>query len=167
MTDAVDAIRELWLAERSDLDTWPSGVVGRVQRLSRILERELRQFDAQHSLEAGEFDVLTTLYRSGPPYRMTAGAFLKASMVTSGAITKRIDRMESRGLVERVRPSGGDRRSVQIQLTEQGKQVVDDVFPLHLENEERILSALSRQECDDLARLLRRLLESFGDVSLT
>ncbi|MGW0736660.1 MarR family winged helix-turn-helix transcriptional regulator [Streptomyces sp. NPDC002851] len=167
MTDAVDVIRDLWRAERPDLDTWPTGVVGRVQRLSRLLERELRVFDTRHGLEAGEFDVLTTLRRSGPPYRMTAGAFLKASMVTSGAVTKRIDRMEARGLVERVRPSGGDRRSVQIQLTEKGIQLIDDIFPLHLDNEERMLSALSREECEQLSRLLRRLLESFGDASLT
>ncbi|MEU3253459.1 MarR family transcriptional regulator [Streptomyces sp. NPDC006997] len=166
MTDAVDAIRDLWRAERPDLDTWPTGIVGRVQRLSRILERELRFFDSRHGLEAGEFDVLTTLRRSGPPYRMTAGAFLKASMVTSGAVTKRIDRMEARGLVERVRPAGGDRRSVQIQLTDKGMEMVDELFPLHLENESQLVSALSREECEELSRLLRRLLESFGDSSL-
>ncbi|MFB4301044.1 MarR family winged helix-turn-helix transcriptional regulator [Actinomadura sp. NTSP31] len=167
MSDAVDAIRDLWHAERPDLDTWPSGVVGRVQRLSRVMEHELRQFDTRHGLEAGEFDVLTTLRRSSPPYRMTAGAFLKASMITSGAVTRRIDRMESRGLVERVRPKGGDRRSVQIQLTEKGKKICDELFPQHLENEVRMLSALTRNECDELARLLRKLLESYGDTSLT
>jgi DNA-binding MarR family transcriptional regulator len=166
MADAVDVIRDLWHAERPDLDTWPTGVVGRVQRLSRILERELRSFDARQGLEAGEFDVLTTLRRSGPPYRMTAGAFLRASMVTSGAVTKRIDRMESKGLVERVRPTGGDRRSVQIQLTEEGMRVVDEVFPRHLANEEHLVSALSQDECEELAKLLRRLLESYGDTSL-
>jgi len=167
MTDAVDAIRDLWRSERPDLDTWPVGIVGRVQRLSRILERELRLFDTRHGLESGEFDVLTTLRRSGPPYRMTAGAFLKASMVTSGAITKRIDRMEARGLVERVRPPGGDRRSVQIQLTDKGMQVIESLFIAHLENEMRMLNALSREECEDLAQLMRRLLESFGDTTLT
>ncbi|MEU8707499.1 MarR family transcriptional regulator [Streptomyces sp. NPDC048565] len=167
MSDAVDAIRDLWRAERPDLDTWPAGIVGRVQRLSRTLERELRQFDTRHGLESGEFDVLTTLRRSGPPYRMTAGAFLKASMITSGAVTRRIDRMEARGLVERVRPQGGDRRSVQIQLTEKGKREADALFPQHLENEIRMLSALSQEESDELARLLRKLLESHGDTSLT
>lgn len=142
--------------------------MGRVQRLSRTLERELRQFDTtRHGLKAGEFDVLTTLRRSGPPYRMTAGAFLKASMITSGAVTRRIDRMEVRGLVERVCPQGGDRRSVQIQLTEKGKQEAGALFPQHLENEVRMLSALGREESDELARLLRKLLESHGDTSLT
>ncbi|MFD6618777.1 MarR family winged helix-turn-helix transcriptional regulator [Streptomyces albidoflavus] len=167
MSDAVDVIRDLWRAECPEYDTWPSGVIGRIQRLSRTLDRELRHFDAQHGMESGEFDVLTTLRRSGPPYRMTAGAFLKASMVTSGAVTKRIDRMEARGLVERVRTPNGDRRSVQIQLTEEGMRVIDDLFPLHLDNEEKMLSALSREECEQLAHLLRRLLESFGDTSLT
>jgi DNA-binding MarR family transcriptional regulator len=167
MTDAVDAIRSLWRAEHPDLDTWPVGVVGRVQRLNRLLEREMRAFHNQHGVEPGEFDVLTTLRRSGPPYRMTAGAFLKASMVTSGAVTKRIDRMEARGLVERVRPRVGDRRSVMIQLTDKGMRLVDGVFAPHLDNEEQLMSALSRTECDQLSQLLRRLLESFGDVSLT
>ncbi|MFJ6692972.1 MarR family winged helix-turn-helix transcriptional regulator [Streptomyces sp. NPDC091294] len=166
MADAVDIIRELWRSERPDLDTWPVSIVGRVQRLSRILERELKAFDNRHGLESGEFDVLTTLRRSGPPYRMTAGAFLKASMVTSGAITKRIDRMEARGLVERVRLPAGDRRSVQIRLTDKGIQLIDELFPLHLENEMRLLQALSAEEAEQLAGLLRRLLESFGDTSL-
>ncbi|WP_416316198.1 MarR family winged helix-turn-helix transcriptional regulator [Streptomyces sp. S584] len=111
--------------------------------------------------------MLTTLRRSGPPYRMTAGAFLKASMITSGAVTRRIDRMEAKGLVERVRPQSGDRRSAQIQLTEKGKQEADALFPQHLENEVRMLSALGREESDELARLLRKLLESHGETSLT
>ncbi|MFH8617007.1 MarR family winged helix-turn-helix transcriptional regulator [Streptomyces sp. NPDC017979] len=167
MTDAVDVIRELWREERPDLDTSPVGVVGRIQRLSRVLDRELKLFDGRHGLESGEFDVLTTLRRSGPPYRMTAGAFLKASMVTSGAVTKRIDRMEARGLVERVRPTVGDRRSVQIELTEKGMQVIDELFPLHLENESRMLAALEAEESEELARLLRKLLTAYGDTTLT
>lgn len=167
MSDAVDIIRSQWRTERPDLDTWPTGIVGRVQRLSRILDKELRAFDVGHGLEAGEFDVLTTLRRSGAPYRMTAGAFLKASMITSGAVTKRVDRMESKGLVERVRLAAGDRRSVQIQLTEKGLRTIDALLPLHLENSEHMVTALSREESEQLAVLLRRLLESFGDTSLT
>lgn len=166
MSDAVDVIRELWHEERPDLDTWPVGVIGRVQRLSRLLDRELKAFDGRYGLDVGEFDVLTTLRRSGPPYQMTAGAVLKASMVTSGAVTKRIDRMESKGLVERIRDASGDRRSVQIRLTEGGHRAVDAIFGPHLENEMRLLQALTREEGDQLAVLLRKLLESFGDTSL-
>ncbi len=110
MADAVDAVIDQWRRERPDVDTWPVGVLGRIVRLSRVLEREQKEFFAEHGLEPWEFDVLTTLRRSGKPYELTAGALLKAAMVTSGAITNRIDRMEVKGLVERVRDFG-DRRT--------------------------------------------------------
>lgn len=167
MPDAIDAIRTLWQRERPDLDTGPVAVLGRIQRLSRLLDKELKVFDTRHGLESGEFDVLTTLRRAGAPYQMSAGAFLRASMVTSGAITRRIDRMEAKGLVERVRLPGGDRRAVQIRLTEKGLTVVDDLFGRHLDNEARLVSPLKPDELDQLAALLRKLLESLGDTTLT
>ncbi|MGW6445746.1 MarR family winged helix-turn-helix transcriptional regulator [Lentzea sp. NPDC055074] len=167
MPDAIDLIRELWEHERPDLDTEPVAVLGRVQRLARLIDRELKAFDTRHSLEAGEFDVLTTLRRSGAPYQMSAGAFIKASMVTSGAITRRIDRMEAKGLVERVRVPGGDRRAVLIRLTDKGIELVDDLFAKHLDNEARLVAPLTAEEITQLSDLLRRLLESLGDTTLT
>ena len=167
MPDAIDALMDQWRRERPDVDIWPMGVLGRVVRLTSVLEREYKKFFAEYDLEQWEFDVLTTLRRAGEPYELTAGALLKAALVTSGAITNRIDRLESRGLVERVRDAD-DRRSVRVRLTPQGKQVVDELFAPHIANVARLLQALDRATCDQLADALRTLLESLGDdISLS
>lgn len=90
MSDAMDQLLTQWRRERPDVDVWPMGVIGRITRLSRLLDRELKEFFAGHGLERWEFDVLATLRRSGPPYELTAGALNRAAMVTSGAITNRL-----------------------------------------------------------------------------
>ncbi|MGI5329767.1 MarR family winged helix-turn-helix transcriptional regulator [Actinomadura nitritigenes] len=164
MADAVDDILAQWARERPDLDVRPMGIIGRISRLQMLLHRELRGFFAERGLESWEFDVLATLRRSGAPYELTAGALLKAAMVTSGAITNRIDRMEAKGLVERVRDAG-DRRSVLIRLTPHGLAVVDEAVGAHVENEARLLAPLGPSEREDLAGRLRVLLESLGDAS--
>ncbi|GAA4636965.1 MarR family transcriptional regulator [Actinoallomurus vinaceus] len=165
MADAVDRILDQWRSERPDVDVWPMGVIGRLNRLSRILDRELKEFFSGHGLEHWEFDVLATLRRSGPPYELTAGALNRAAMVTSGAITNRIDRLSARGLVERV-PDEEDRRSVRVRLTDGGRALVDEVVGLHVANEVRLLGALAPDDRDRLADLLRGLLESLGDTSI-
>ena len=165
MTDAVDAVIASWSAERPDLDFWPVGVVGRIQRLSRLLDRAIQEFSAAHGLEQGEVDVLMTLRRAGAPYELSASALLKAAMVTSGAITNRVDRMERKDLVERVRDPN-DRRSVRVRLTAHGRALVDDLIGKHLANEVRLLQGLPRARADKLADLMRELLESLGDTSL-
>ncbi|MFI7452130.1 MarR family winged helix-turn-helix transcriptional regulator [Nonomuraea sp. NPDC049714] len=165
MSDAVDALTAQWRRERPDVDVWPMEVVGRVSRLSRLLERGLRDLFAEHGLESFEFDVLATLRRSGAPYELTAGALLKAAMVTSGAITNRIDKLEAKGLVQRVRDSG-DRRTVRIRLTERGRELIDELLTAHVANEARLLSGLAPADRDHLVALLRGLLESLGDTAL-
>ncbi|WP_274561751.1 MarR family winged helix-turn-helix transcriptional regulator [Streptomyces spiramyceticus] len=167
MSDAVDAIIGQWAAERPDLEEhlWPVHVLGRLQRLGRVLDKEFKSFAAKRGLELGEVDVLITLQRSGPPYELSAGALLKAAMVTSGAITNRIDRMEAKGLVERVR-DGADRRTVNIRLTEGGHEVAREYMGAHLANEARMLREFSREECERMGDSLRKLLESFGDTSI-
>ncbi|MEV4108391.1 MarR family transcriptional regulator [Nonomuraea sp. NPDC049695] len=164
MGDAVDLIMTQWLRERPDVDTWPMGIVGRVSRLARLLDRELKEFFAAHGLERWEFDVLATLRRSGPPYELTAGALNRAAMVTSGAITNRIDRLAAKGLVERM-PDEGDRRSIRVRLTEHGLAKIDELVAPHVENEARLLATLSPEERDQLAGLMRGLLESLGDTT--
>ena len=165
MTDAVDAVIASWSAERPDLDFWPVGVVGRIQRLSRHFDRAIQEFSAAHGLGQGEVDVLMTLRRAGAPYELSASALLKAAMVTSGAITNRVDRMERKDLVERARDPE-DRRSVRIRLTPHGRTVVDDLITEHVANEVRLLDGLPRARADALADLLRELLECLGDTSL-
>ncbi|MEV0273646.1 MarR family transcriptional regulator [Hamadaea sp. NPDC050747] len=161
--DAVDAVIGQWAAERPDVDVSPIQIVGRISRLSRHFERALKTHFAGFDLERWEFDVLATLRRSGKPYELSAGALLKMALVTSGAMTNRIDRLEGRGLVER-RSDPGDRRTVLIRLTTQGRETVDAILVGHMANEERMLAALSPGERRDLEATLRKLLISFGDV---
>jgi len=165
VADAVDAIIDQWRRERPDVadGLWAMAIVGRVQRLNRVLERELAAFFTQHDLQNWEIDMLFTLRRAGLP--LSAGALLRSAMVTSGAITNRIDRLEARGLVERIRDTE-DRRSVLIQLTQGGRDLVDAVLQPHLANEHRIFAALSTEEREALATLLRTTLEHLGDTTL-
>ncbi|MFE9099529.1 MarR family winged helix-turn-helix transcriptional regulator [Actinomadura geliboluensis] len=165
MADAVDAILAQWGRERPDVDVSPMGVIGRISRAQLLLGRELKRFFAERGLESWEFDVLATLRRHGAPYELTAGELLTAAMVTSGAITNRIDRMEAKGLVERVRDPG-DRRSVRIRLTPRGLETVEELVAEHAANEDRLLAALDPAERERLAGALRTLLESLGDTSL-
>jgi DNA-binding MarR family transcriptional regulator len=164
MADAVDAIVGQWRRERPELEVWPMAVVGRISRLSRLLDKELKEFFAAHGLEFFEFDVLATLRRAGTPYELSAGDLLRTSMVTSGAITNRVDRMEAKGLVVRVRDDN-DRRSVRIRLTDHGLALVDDLIGRHVANETRLLSGLPEDERGRLIGTLRTLLESLGDKS--
>lgn len=164
MTDAVAGVLEQWRREFPDVDFAPIGVVGRIMRISRMWDKEIKDFLAGHCLEPGEFDVLSTLRRSGAPYELTAGTFLKTSLVTTGAITLRVDRMQDKGLVTRIRDER-DRRSVRIRLTDHGLQVIDRVLPLHVANEARLLEALDPEVRTQLATTLSALLESYGDTS--
>ncbi|MFM9368652.1 MarR family winged helix-turn-helix transcriptional regulator [Streptomyces sp. Da 82-17] len=162
--DAVEAVLDQWRGECPDLDFSPIGVVGRIMRLSRIWDKEIKGFLAEHGLEPGEFDILSTLRRSGEPYELTAKTFLKASLVTTGAITLRVDRMAAKGLVTRV-PDAADRRSVRIRLTPQGLETIDRILPLHLANEARLLEALGAEDRDRLAGTLAAMLHAHGDTA--
>ncbi|WP_455359794.1 MarR family winged helix-turn-helix transcriptional regulator [Streptomyces sp. SYSU K21746] len=162
MTDHVDRVLEQWGAERPDLDASPMAVIGRLRRLSRLIDTELRRTFAAHGLDAASFDVLATLRRSGPPYRLTPAELMRTAMVTSGAITQRLDRLESRGLVART-PSAVDGRVVHVALTDEGYALIDRALPDHIANEHRLLAALGTAERDALADALRNLLESLGD----
>jgi len=124
MADHVDRVLAQWHAERPDLDVSPMAVIGRLARLSALVDAELRRTFARHGLDRATFDVLATLRRSGPPYRLTPTELMRSAMVTSGAITQRLDKMEARGLVERT-PNEADGRGVRVQLTEAGGEVID------------------------------------------
>jgi DNA-binding MarR family transcriptional regulator len=160
--DAVDRILDQWHDVRPDLDSSPIAVIGRLSRLSAIVDRRLAENFARHDLEAWMYDVLATLRRSGPPYELTAGQLLEQSMVTTGAMTNRVDRLEQRGLVERSAVPG-DRRKVLVRLTATGLQLVDQVVGGHLDTEREILHSLSPSQQAALARLLRTALIGVGD----
>lgn len=164
MEDSVDWRLNQWRTERPDVDPSPMGVVARIQRACRLLERELRDNFAAHDLQLWEFDVLGTLRRSGAPYQLTAGQLVDASMVTSGAITNRIDRLVARELVTReVDPH--NRRSVLITLTDRGRELIDVAVVDHVDLEAKLLGKLSERDQEHLAGLLRKLLTSLGDHS--
>jgi DNA-binding MarR family transcriptional regulator len=152
--DHVDWVMSQWQAERPDLDVSPQGLVGRLHRVGLRLTEELLAVYAQHGLGEGEFDVLATLRRSGPPYALTPGELGAASMVSSGAISKRVDRCEARGWVSR-RPSEDDGRSRVVALTKAGRELIDRAFEAHMANEHRLVAALTERQREQLAQLLR------------
>lgn len=160
--DAVDRVLAQWRTVRPDLDASPIAVIGRLSRLSAIVDRHLAENFARHDLEPWMYDVLATLRRSGPPYELTAGELLAQSMVTTGAITNRVDRLEQRGLVERDTVPG-DRRKVLVRLTERGLALVDETVIGHLETERALLSVWSPRQQATLAGLLRTALLALDD----
>jgi DNA-binding MarR family transcriptional regulator len=162
--DAVDRILNEWNEVRPDLDVSPISVIGRVSRLSRLVDRRLAENFARHGIENWMYDVLATLRRIGDPYELTAGDLVGQTMVTTGAITNRIDRLVERELVERV-ASGDDRRKVIVRLTAAGLELVDEVVSTHLAAERQLLLALTPQQQAELGRMLRALLLDLGDVS--
>ncbi|WHM40209.1 MarR family transcriptional regulator [Streptomyces sp. BPTC-684] len=162
MTDHVDLLLAQWGERRPDLDVSPMAVIGRLKRLSRLIETELRRTFAEHGLDPASFDVLATLRRSAPPHLLTPAELMRSAMVTSGAVSQRLDRLESRGLVTRS-PSPTDGRVVEVALTAEGRALTDRALPDHLATEERLLAALGPDRRDALADTLRELLESLGD----
>ncbi len=158
--DHVDDILTQWARERPDLDAAPMGVVGRLSRLTRHMERALEDVYAAYDLSGWGFDVLASLRRAGPLYCLTPTALYNATMVSSGAMTHRLDRLEHAGLIERL-PDPHDRRGSLVSLTSRGREVVDAAVAAHIADEDRLLAPLTTEERDMLARLLRTLLVSF------
>ena len=159
--DHVAAVVEQWRAERPDLDTSPILVIGRIHRIAAALTPELVEVYGRHGLGEGDFDVLATLRRQGVPYALTPGELGERTMVSSGAVTKRVDRLEAKGLVER-RPSVTDRRSRTVVLTLEGRRVIDAAVDDHVVNEARLLAGLDPAERAGLADLLGRLATTLG-----
>jgi DNA-binding MarR family transcriptional regulator len=153
--DHVDGILEQWARERPDLDASPIGLIGRLHRLADVLNVELRKVFAEEGLGDGDFDVLVTLRRHGAPYELTPGELGASTMVTSSAVTKRIDRLERAGLVTRT-VSAHDARSRQIRLTDAGFDLVDRLMARHVANEQRLVAGLTEPDRDQLAAILRR-----------
>lgn len=154
--DGVDLILEQWERERPDLDSSPIGIIGRISRLARELEQRLEPVYREHGLEPGWHDVLATLRRSGPPYRLRPSEFTDALMLTSSGTTKRLDRLEQAGLIARA-PDPDDRRGTLITLTPAGRTLIDKLTEAHLANECRLLDSLSEADRRRLADLLRKL----------
>ncbi len=158
--DEVDRLVEAWSRERGDLDLSPMQVLSRVSRLGHHLDRARRQAFTEHGIEAWEFDVLAALRRAGAPYELSPGRLLRETLVTSGTMTNRVDRLAARGFVERL-PDPSDRRGVLVRLTAAGRATVDGALAGLLARERDLLSGLGAGDQKRLADLLRALVAPF------
>lgn len=161
--DEVDTLVEAWQRERPDLDISGMQVLSRVTRLARHLDRRRRSAFSAYELESWEFDVLAALRRAGPPYQLSPGRLLRETMVTSGTMTNRVDRLAARGLVGRENHPE-DRRGVLVTLTDAGRTTVDSAFSDLMAAEQEILAGLSAAEHTELARSLRALLAPYDQI---
>ncbi len=158
--DEVDRIVAAWRRERPDLDVGPLEVLSRVTRLARHLDRARSAAFDRHDLVTWEFDVLSALRRAGAPYQLSAGQLVGQTMVTSGTMTNRVDRLVERGLVRRLRDPA-DGRGVMVRLEDGGRSVADAALADLLEVESGLLAVLDPGEHKELSRLLRDLLTGF------
>ncbi|GAA1950769.1 MarR family transcriptional regulator [Nocardioides panacihumi] len=161
MTDHVARVMAQWAQERPDLDASPQGVIGRLHRVGLRLTDELIAVYAEHGLGEGEFDILATLRRQGAPYALTPGDLAGQTMVTTGAVTKRVDRCLAQGWVTR-QVSMDDGRGRVIALTDAGRELIDRAFTAHMSNEHRLLEVFTPDEREVLAGLLQRWAEELG-----
>ena len=161
MRDEVDELVEAWARERPDLELAPVEVFSRIGRLARHLDLARRDAFTAARVESWEFDVLAALRRAGTPYELSPGRLLRETLVTSGTMTNRVDRLAARGLVERL-PDPHNRRGVLVRLTTEGKAAVDTAFEALLEAEQTFLADLPDRDRTRLAGLLRTLLAPFA-----
>jgi DNA-binding MarR family transcriptional regulator len=156
--DRADLAAAQWARERPDLRTLPMTLLGRLNEAAeRVMREHINPLFAGAGLQAGEFDVLATLRRSGAPYQLSPTTLYEATMISSGGMTDRLDRLERAGLVVR-RPDPRDRRGKLIVLTDRGKRLVDDTLARHVANEERLLLSLTEAEQETLNALLKKLI---------
>ncbi|WNF47780.1 MarR family transcriptional regulator [Pseudomonas sp. SG20056] len=155
--DAVDAILQQWHRERPDLDVSPMGVIGRLGRCAALLRRELDKLFSSFGLTAWEFDVLATLRRSGEPYRLAPTTLFSTLMVTSGTMTRQLQQLEAAGWVSRI-ANPSDARSMLVQLTPAGLELIDRAVTAHVANEARLLAPIASTELAQLEARLSQLL---------
>jgi DNA-binding MarR family transcriptional regulator len=157
--DEIDQIVEQWNRVRPELDVSPTHTLQRITRLSLLQGVSFARVFAPYGVSFGEYLVLAALRRAGPPYLMNPTGLFNSVLLSSGAMTNRLDRLEAMGLVER-QPDPADRRGRLVALTDRGRELVDAAVVDHLANEERLLEALEPSEREQLAALLRKLLAS-------
>ena len=157
MNDRVASIQAEWAVERPDVDVSPQGIIGRLHRLAGYLTAELLTVYERHGLGEGEFDVLATLRRAGTPYERAPGELAEHTMVTTGAMTKRLDRLVEAGLVERRTAEDDGRRRI-VALTPAGLALIDAAFAEHMDNERRLVDDLSAGDREALEGILQRWL---------
>jgi DNA-binding MarR family transcriptional regulator len=164
--DHVDRVRAQWRATRPELDTSPVAIVARIGRIAAYFDQSTDALMGERGLARSSWDVLASLRRAGPPYELSPTKLYRGLMRTSGAMTNRLHRLERAGLIER-RPDPGDGRGRLVRLTARGRNLVDEIAPIHLENEERLLGPLTAADRRALEDLLRRLARSLEETRPT
>ena len=164
--DHVDRVRMQWRAVRPDLDTAPVAIVARIGRIAAYFDQATDTLMSEHGLARSSWDVLATLRRAGPPYELSPTELYQALMRSSGAMTNRLHRLQRAGLIER-HPDPGDGRGRLVRLTAQGRELVDQLAPIHLENENRLLASLTDEDRKVLEKLLRRLARGLEETRPT
>ena len=162
MEDHVDRIVEAWHRERPDLDVTALGQLARLFRAAHLADAHLGKGLARADLQLGWFDLLAALRRAGKPYELNPTELMRTTMLSSGGITKRLDRLAEEGLVER-RPDPDDRRGTLVRLTARGLELIDAAIATHAENEEQLLAPLTARERQSLDKLLRKFLASLEE----
>lgn len=162
VADRVDRVREQWATERPSLDTSAMEVIGRILRVEHLADSRIRRTLRGSGLDRGGFDVLATLRRSGRPYQLSPTRLYEELVLTSGAVTHRVDALMRAGLVERIADEA-DRRSLLVGLTAKGKSVIDRALSAHLRCEQELMAGLSPTERRKLAGLLRKLLHGIEE----
>lgn len=158
--DAIDKVVEQWAQEKPDLDTQPMAMMGRLMRIAKYMESEVAKLHKRYDLKLGEFDVLATLRRSGQPYRLTPSELIDSMMLTSGAMTNRLDKLETKDLIAREH-SKEDRRSVTVQLTEQGLILIDEIMQEHVAVQQQLVAGLEPNQRQQLNGSLKTWLAQY------
>lgn len=156
--DRIERLVGQWAAQRPDLDLDTMDLVTRLTRVAQLINQRIDELAAEYGVHRGEGDVLFTLRRSGPPYRLSPTRLAESLLVTSGTMTNRLDRLEQRGMITRI-PNPNDRRSLDVELTEQGRKLVDEAVTRHVANEREMLAVLTKRDRTELNRITRKLID--------
>lgn len=158
--DAIDRVVEQWAKEKPELETEPMAMMGRIMRIAKYMETQVAELHKKYDMKLGEFDVLATLRRSGKPYRLTPSELIGSMMLTSGAMTNRLDKLEAKGLISREH-SKEDRRSVSVQLTKDGLILIDQMMTEHVETQKKLVKSLSASQKKNTNQLLKAWLSAY------
>ncbi|MEZ8743892.1 MarR family transcriptional regulator [Vibrio sp. SNU_ST1] len=158
--DAIDRVVEQWAKEKPELETEPMAMMGRIMRIAKYMETQVAELHKNYDMKLGEFDVLATLRRSGKPYQLTPSELIGSMMLTSGAMTNRLDKLEAKGLISREH-SKEDRRSVSVQLTKDGLILIDQMMTEHVEMQKKLVKSLSASQKKNTNQLLKAWLSAY------
>lgn len=158
--DAIDRVVEQWAKQKPELDTDPMAMMGRLMRIAKYMETKVADLHKKYDLKLGEFDVLATLRRSGKPYRLTPSELIDTMMLTSGAMTNRLDKLENKGLISREH-SKEDRRSVTVQLTQDGLVLIDKLIEEHADVQKSLVKSMTAAQKKQTNQLLKVWLSQY------